>query len=257
MSSKFSGPCGENVSYVYNNGTLNISPDNPLRPSYMWEGFQFPEHIRDNAECVSVVDVPRIPSEAFRGFEATEFYFGSQVREIGEAALADCPNIEEIDLESVRLIEKEAFANSGLINVKIEKGTRVEDRAFENSALVSADIDATNIGARAFVNCDKLKYATLGPNVKEIGNEAFSGTSLTGDINVEAEKVGYDVFGHNQDIKVTTPREEIANLLTNEGIKAEVINDTTIDVVEEPVTVTVEEIDGTDFPGGNDDDPSW
>ena len=116
-----------------------------------------------------------------------------------------CKKLEEITIPgSVKLLEEEAFAESGLSEVKICDGVEeIEDAAFKGckklgKAVIPGSVKkigkcvftgsglekviicdgVEEIGSCAFSGCEKLREIVIPPSMKRIGKFAFKGSGV-------------------------------------------------------------------------------
>ena len=148
----FSGQCGDNLYWSYQNNTLTISGFGDMYDNCPWGLFA--------AEINDVV----LPNA---------------MTYIGSSALYGCSSLASITIpNSVTSIGSSAFYKcSSLTSVTIPNSvTSIGDYAFEYcSSLTSITIpnSVISIGSSAFRNCEKLGTLVLGDKIKEIGGHAF------------------------------------------------------------------------------------
>ena len=134
---------------------------------------------------------------------------GNAVKDIGEGAFADNPDLTEIIIPaSVDEIGSFAFMYCGLTSATLSSGLKeIRVDAFSNNKLGRITIPSTvsYIGDRAFSN-NKLTSVTLPAGLKEIDERAFSSNQLT-EITLPAglELIRHSAFSSNQLIEITLP----------------------------------------------------
>ena len=94
------------------------------------------------------------------------------IKEIKRLAFSECPNLKEIDLSNVELIERNAFSYDSSLNNLV--------------------IGAKNIASSAFYKCTSLSNVTLLEGVETIGAYAFSYTTFTSLKLPKSMKLVYD-----------------------------------------------------------------
>ncbi len=138
------------------------------------------------------------------GSTVTSVTFGSNVKNIGDYAFANCTKLTRLTLpeglesigdyafqlcsgisgtvaipDSVTHVGQYAFQNCRMTSLNIGSGlTEISAHAFDGcSALTSAELPAnvTAIGESAFAKCTSLREVSTGANVTTIGAQAFSG----------------------------------------------------------------------------------
>jgi len=81
------------------------------------------------------------------------------IKNIKRLAFSECPNLKEIDLSMVEVIERNAFSYDKSLN--------------------NVTINARNIGFSAFYKCESLTNITLNEGVETIGALSFSYSTFT------------------------------------------------------------------------------
>ena len=148
----FSGQCGDNLYWSYQNNTLTISGFGDMYDNCPWGLFA--------AEINDVVlpnAMTYIGSSAFYGCSSlTSVTIPNSVTSIGDYAFAYCSSLTSVTIpNSVTSIGSSAFYGcSSLTSVTIPNSV-------------------TSIGNYAFKNCEKLGTLVLGDKVKNIGDYAF------------------------------------------------------------------------------------
>ena len=173
----FSGQCGDNLYWSYQNNTLTISGFGDMYDNCPWGLFA--------AEINDVVlpnAMTYIGSSAFYGCSSlTSVTIPNSVTSIGSSVFRNCSALTSVTIpNSVTSIGNSAFYNcSSLTSVTIpNSATSIGRYAFGGcSSLTSVTIpnSITSIGDYAFEDCEKLGTLVLGDKVKEIGNYAFNG----------------------------------------------------------------------------------
>lgn len=159
------------------------------------------------------------------------------ITEIGEGAFSGCSRLENLVISprtTELTIKREAFSNTGITDINIlriynledgvfsncdnltsatlEEGiTKIEDYTFYNSSLTNLTVPSTltNVGRYALANTrisNDVYDSILEKNIDTIGNGAFSGTKLTGEVVVpnKVTSLGNGVFAGCTDITVGT-----------------------------------------------------
>ncbi|MGN1060961.1 MAG: leucine-rich repeat protein, partial [Candidatus Coproplasma sp.] len=120
------------------------------------------------------------------------------ITKLDAGTFASCNNLEEINLNKVKIVGKEAFTDcSKLVTVTgIGALTDIGENAFANTALKTVDLAAAiNIGRRAFYSCSVLESVTFSSALLSIGEEAFAGSNLKSvAIPANCISIGYSAF---------------------------------------------------------------
>ena len=151
-STKLSGKCGDNLTWILTDGVLTISGSGVMTDwSYSsrapWYSY------RENITSVSI---------------------GNSVTSIGDYAFKDCSGLTSVTIpNSVKSIGRVAFYHcSGLTSVTIPNSV-------------------TSIGKEAFSRCSSLTNVTIGNSVTRIGEKAFSNCYALTEINVATDNPYY------------------------------------------------------------------
>ncbi len=94
------------------------------------------------------------------------------ISDIPANAFYNCPALASFDLASIINVGNNAFAYSGLNEIKMEKAQSIGNNAFANcGSLRKIDVNAKSIGSSAFSKCDFLEDAVIYS--ENIGSSAF------------------------------------------------------------------------------------
>ena len=188
--------------------------------------------------------VKEISDSAFEGTSVETITTPSTVEKIERFAFADCKNLKTVTLnEGLKSIGKGSFKDTSIEEITIP--STIDDI---HSSFGDAKIKVTDGNAKyeAIDNCliekatKKLisagKHSILPEGIKEIGEEAFYGTSIENiTIPSTVEKIGNYAFHNCNNLKTVT---------LNEGLKwiaRGAFNGTSIESIE--MTSTVEKIE--------------
>ena len=133
----------------------------------------------NNSHLKSVVlpdGLQRIEEGTFLGCEnLLQVSIPRTVKYIGKNAFSGCTSLKKVTLpESVRMIDTGAFAGSGLHQACLTSAKLIAENAFSGCHnLWSVELNATQIGNRAFANCKHLREVKLAEGVLTIGEQAF------------------------------------------------------------------------------------
>ncbi len=114
---------------------------------------------------------------AFENTNLTSVSLPDSIELVSEATFRNCSNLTNINLNNVKTIETEGFANTGLVNVDLSKLVNIGNGAFKNTNLTdisSLSTKLNTIGEYAFKNTN-LMSVILPSSVQSIGKEAFGG----------------------------------------------------------------------------------
>ena len=146
---------------------------------------EFDEETLHVPETYMHLPVVAIGECAFIKGEFAELYIPSSVKEIGEKAFAECPNLEYVSLGSgVQTIGFGAFTKCPYLEQ------------------VSVGLGLQYVKESAFKDCRSLRGFVMSEGVKEIGVRAFSGCKRIGSIFIplSVEKIGMLAFHNMEDL---------------------------------------------------------
>ncbi len=156
-----------------------------------------------------------IADEAFKGsYKLETLLLPSQLERIGYMAVADCKNLQAIDIPAtVTDIDDSAFENCRSIQTltfggqqpanaphsKVETPFMASPQASQTSAL-------QRIGNWAFYNCHELQHLEIPEGVTEIGAAAFYGCTYLEDLTLPAsvQSIGDNCFALCSKLKEIT-----------------------------------------------------
>lgn len=108
---------------------------------------------------------------------------------IGKSAFSDCPDLEEINLDSVSKIGESAFCGCGLKSITLSPALeRIEFmlfRACTSLTEIRVPDSVTFISSEAFYGCDSLKKVYLPASVKEMYVRVFDSCDSLKEVIVE------------------------------------------------------------------------
>lgn len=108
---------------------------------------------------------------------------------IGNNAFSYCPDLEEINLGSVKAIGERAFCGSSLKSIKLSPALeRIEHMVFGSCSKlteITVPDSVTFISSYAFAGCASLEKASLPASVKEMYYDIFQGCGNLKEIVVE------------------------------------------------------------------------
>ena len=152
------GPCGEDLTWTFNAGTLTISGKGEMQN---YKDGEMPAWyvFRDDIVRINIADT---------------------VTSIGDFAFYGCKSLISVQIpDSVKTIGKYAFTScENLTSVQFGKGlTSIGESAFYNCyALASLHLPygLTAIGSQAFYRCESLYTVTIPADVKNMGTSVFA-----------------------------------------------------------------------------------
>ena len=170
-----------------------------------------------------------VPESAFAFCsELTEIAIPSAIREIKANAFVNS-GIERVSFSedgALYYIGAAAFANTPVTELRFPVSLRlIYENAFSgctNLASVSfadeSDIDA--IGVSAFASTVSLTTITLPEGLEELGDYAFSGSALTGNVDIPASLtyLGKGAFAHCASLETITVNEENTTYKSVDGV---------------------------------------
>jgi len=172
----YSGTCGENLTWEYDNetGVLTISGEGNM---YDYPGSKpWSESIKSVCICDGVTSIGEFAF--FACSKLTNVTISNSVTSIGERAFFSCSSLTDIIIpDSVTSMGECAFAYcENLVNVKLSDNlTSISDQTFSfcNSlASITIPEGIKSIGWNAFFDCKSLKNITIPDSVTSI-DDAF------------------------------------------------------------------------------------
>ena len=180
-----------------------------------------------NLDLSEMTGLKEIAGDNYTGrFKVAELVLPSCAEKICDGAFRNHLYIESIVIpDGVKTIGKEAFFQCNYLkNVVIPSSvTLIGDNAFRECDIYSISVDSEIIGKGAFCSNPNMGYATessvseitIGPNVKEIGDDAFTSNELLKSITIpdNVKTLGSLIFYHcdsleTADIKFTDDSED-------------------------------------------------
>ncbi|MCH5192469.1 MAG: leucine-rich repeat domain-containing protein [Oscillospiraceae bacterium] len=178
------GTCGENLTWVLENGTLTISGTGEMTDyTFSVPGENPPWYAKRSLITDIIINdgVTSIGKLAFRNCnELQKAVLADSVNEIGACAFQYCSKLESINIPyGVRDISVRMFDGCySLSFVEIpDSVTGIQGYAFHDcTALTSIEIPAgvLQINREAFYNCSALRTVTMHKGIKNIYTDAFS-----------------------------------------------------------------------------------
>lgn len=190
------GTCGENASWMLEDGVLTISGTGPME-NYGEYSPPWQDHLADIAQVVIQTGITSVGEYAFRNStNLKQVSIPDSVDAIGQEAFRSCYGLEEISIpESVIQIAYATFADcSGLAEVKLPDTVAViSDFAFAycpGLTEVTLPSNVFSIAYDAFYDCTGLASVTLPNDLGAVSEGAFRKcSSLT--MTVVPETVWY------------------------------------------------------------------
>lgn len=156
-----SGECGENVSWSYNDGVLEIYGQGKTEDYGLLGDKPWREYMEDITKVIIGEGITFVSSYAFYGCEVlTDVELPSTLTELSDGMFYCCNSLKEIELPSAI--------------------TELPRGVFSACGFESFDIPdtITVIGKHVFNACENLESVTIPDSVTEIGDYAFSNTGL-------------------------------------------------------------------------------
>ena len=183
------GKCGDNLTWVLENGVLTISGTGAM--DHMQRGTPWAAYLED----ICVVDIKpgitRIGAFAFSDCSnLTAIDIPAGVTNIGNNAFSGCSSLTAIDIpDGVTAIEISTFLGcSSLTSIDIPAGvTIIGNSAFSVcSSLISVNIpdSVTSIGERAFQYCSSLVSIKIPASVSAIKDDTFHNCESLTDVTI-------------------------------------------------------------------------
>ncbi|MBE5939023.1 MAG: hypothetical protein E7266_01375 [Lachnospiraceae bacterium] len=154
-----------------------------------------------HAASLTNVDVSAAESIGAYAFaycrELKDVVLGSKITEIPEYAFAGCISINTINLENIKVVGQYAFMESTLPTANLSSVETIGEYAFinnKNLTSVTLNPNGSKLDEAAFAYCDLLGTVANMGSVTEMGDYAFSYTSLTSADLTSAVTVGDQVF---------------------------------------------------------------
>ena len=139
-----------------------------------------------------------IGEDAFTNcFELTNVKLGASLEEISTNAFMNCTSLTSINLENVKVVGTQAFAEAPLTEINLSSCEVVGNYAFVNCkelTKVTFNSNGTVICEGAFAYAEKLTSTINLFRAKEIGNYAFAYTAVTRANLTYCESIGDGAF---------------------------------------------------------------
>ena len=194
-SSASSGTCGENVSWTFHDGSLNITGtgamyDYESPDDQPWEAF------RGDITAISVgAGVTSIGKNAFYTCgSAASVTLPASLTSIGPSSFRWCTDLKTIPLpQGLTNIGDNAFRSSGLTSVTIPNGvTAIRSETFWTCVGLKTVIipdSVTSIDFEAFTHCPNIREMYVSNSLITLGENAFNDVTLyDSDASTELEK---------------------------------------------------------------------
>lgn len=192
----------DNLSGTYNSITFPASIS--VMPPYLFT--------KRNVDIKTLIlkDGFQIISDAvFRSAPFVKVILPDTLTEIGREAFKGCENLEDINLEHIKKIGKEAFAESGLKKVKLSSNIEdTEGFIFDKcNKLEEAEVNCACNMDYAFSSCKTLKKVTFGEHVKKIYHGMFSFCKSLETVNIPSniKTIGKEAFRNSGLTSITVP----------------------------------------------------
>ena len=236
----YRGKCKSNLTWSYDSKTktmiINCKGDMPDDEQFYGLDMGWKEYYLKTKKVIFKKGISSIGVGAFNNFrKLEEVVLPEGVKTIKYAAFWDCNSLNKIDIPlSLRKIGRIAFDRTSLSKFSLKNIKKVGGSSFMCSGLVEISIPANcKIGSYVFLDCKKLKKATIEDGVKYISDGMFCATALKNiTIPGSVMKIGEDAFSYCQNLKKAT---------INEGVKKiskDAFSNTALEEITIPSTVT-------------------
>lgn len=175
--------------------------------------------IEDKAfyKCASLSEiiapcVTKIGDSAFRGCIKLNRVFIPELQTIGKSSFRETGSLNGFPFKNLEKVPQNAFYNSAVVKVNLEKATTVQDLAFANCTSLTEvsipEIDTeNNMGYAVFENCISLEKVELKGDLLYIQPHTFDGCNFENlncfeTINI----IDHDAFANNTALKDITMR---------------------------------------------------
>ena len=162
--------------------------------------------------------VTAIESYAFAKLtKLEEVVLPSTLNKIGVGAFLGCENLKKINLENVKFINKEAFADTQLEAADLSSVVAIGDYSFRNTRLNYIELPKTSqsLGVAAFIGNKYLTSVVFNAPKIKVGESAFEGCSQLVDINVNAAVISKKAFYNCNKLTNVTLGKDVAVLGEN------------------------------------------
>ena len=169
---------------AFDGDILNTYSDAGAQIPIVEDGYYVYRYYQPKLTSINLTSLETLGNKAFmNNSELTTVILGDKLEEIPESAFEGCEKLTIINLDNVKMIGKQSFAQTGLMVVDLSK--------------------AIYVGDYAFVNCEKLISATLNESGTEIGEGAFAYTSLAIATNLDkAETIHNYAFAYSNIVDI-------------------------------------------------------
>lgn len=198
-----SGPCGEDVTWYFQDGTLAIKGSGPMEDYFQSEDVQLsrPWDTIPVDQIHSFLVEPGVTSignyACFALTHLEEVFLPDSVFHIGENAFGFCPMLQSIYIpDSVRALNDETFLDSsGLTSVRLpDKLESIGEWCFKGCQSLTDCVlpeHLTTIGLNAFSFCESLSSVSIPKSVTLIDAGAFSACYSLDAFHIDSENPTY------------------------------------------------------------------
>lgn len=202
------GTCGDDLTWVLENGTLTISGKGEMY-NYTEDSMAPWYESADLIQCIVVDDgITSVGDLAFYGLSNLNVVsLPSTVRTLGDLAFADCIKLVHIAISGVEEIGWGCFYGcSSLVNLILPDGLRsIGDQAFYfciSLAGITVPESTVEFGAMVFTYCENLVYVKIKSPIKVLPYWTFYGCERLKELYLPGSiaKVEKDALGECPDL---------------------------------------------------------
>lgn len=195
-----------NYEYVDKGPEDIIDDDDPYMIKQMYIG-------EDTITKVIIPEgVTSIEAYAFANLsKLEEVVLPKSLVKIGVGAFLNCKNLKKVNLESVKFINKEAFANTKLEEAKLDSVVAIGNYSFQNASITAIELPSTSesIGVGSFMGNKYLESVTFSALKMKIGESAFEDCAILNDVVINAAVISKKAFYNCKGLTNVTIGKEV------------------------------------------------
>lgn len=177
--------------------------------------------------------VDNIPQYSFQYYMFKKINIPYQITEIGQQGFSELILCEDVNLENVKVFDRSCFS-------QLNYGAYIETTSFNKPNPIECLYlkSAEEIGELSFMSCGAKKII-IGKNIKTIGNQAFSGCSMTKTITIgnSIESIGNKGFYDCGSANIIINAEEPPTLGEYAFHKSIVVNNKFVPALNEDIKI--------------------
>ncbi len=189
-----------------------INDEDPffIKPMYIGDAKRKAERVK---KVIIPEGVTSIEAYAFAGMIGLEeVVLPKSLNKIGMGAFLGCTALSKINLENVKFINKEAFAETQLANVNLSAVVAIGDYSFRGTLLTSVALpeSSQSLGVGAFKDNQELISVTFDAPKIKIGDSAFENCKNLTSVDINASVIAKKAFYNCSSLSTVAFGEDVA-----------------------------------------------